>query len=364
MSGYGYYKHDPVLGRDQRVYIIDKGFNIRHSEFQSGGRTYATYVVPNQIALARMPNKESLPEPSDLTDHCGHGTMVASVAIGRTHGVASNANFVLIKNQQATAISVPNPDVPNTYLLKHVPVSVEALRDAWQFVVKDVLRRRGNGETGKSIVSMSAGTMLMYASVQLKALANTSQGYTYLPGWGGANPPNYVELMFEEVLDDCWRNDIITVISAGNFGHVPGMSLEKITPQNLGTPDNGLITVGGVTATGALWTQSSVDAGKGGSVTVYAVAEKVTGADYQGNDPAIDDGTSLAAPAVAGLAAYFASVDSLRGEWRPGNVARDMKRYIETHAVERQNPPFNVNNLPWTYFTDPPLLIGPVKVRI
>lgn len=105
-----------------------------------------------------------------------------------------------------------------------------------------------------------------------------------------------------KALRNCWRHDIITVVSAGNAGD-RGSSLELATPSNLGKEDNPLITVGGVDECGVLWPRTTFDRGSGGSMTVYAVAKNVRVADYlDDNGFTLLNGTSLAAPAVAGLA--------------------------------------------------------------
>lgn len=351
------YNYDPALGRGQTVYILDKGFNIYHSEFRGSGRTWTTYVVPNPITLASVPDRHLWAEGDDLNDYDGHGTMVASVAIGKNYGVASNANFVLVKFQQVIR-------TPHNGSVQYVPATRAGLKDAWQFVVKDVLRRRQNGDVGKFIVNMSVGTLIVSTSVRHASLANTSQGFAYLPGWA-TDQRTHIEKMFRKALQECWNNDIITVVAAGNWGETLGASVEKLTPQNWGHPNNPLITVGGVKRDGALWPESSFDVGKGGSITVYAVAENVHGANaYRDGIPRVDSGTSFAAPAVAGLAAYFASLPSLAAEWRPGQVALDMKRYIAKHAVQRRNPSYNITELPLAYFTHPSPLayIDPVKV--
>jgi hypothetical protein len=47
----------------------------------------------------------------------------------------------------------------------------------------------------------------------------------------------------------------------------------------------------------------------------------------------------MASPAVAGPAAYFASLPSLASEWKEGSIARRMKDYIIRHAYERTESP-------------------------
>lgn len=142
----------------------------------------------------------------------------------------------------------------------------------------------------------------------------------------------------ERVLKECAKNNIIVVVAAGNDGKEG--SLKRTTPQNLGRPDNELITVGAVYNDGRLMELTTRDQGDGGSISVYAVGEWVLGAGPADNSDKVRyQGTSQASPAVAGLAAYFASLPSLSQEWRPGHVAMDMKNYIVKYAHKRLDNP-------------------------
>jgi hypothetical protein len=77
----------------------------------------------------------------------------------------------------------------------------------------------------------------------------------------------------EHALARCWYLDIITVVPAGNGGGEE--SLDVRTPQNHGSHNSALITVGGVNNRGVLWPSTSIDIDKGGSITVYAVSKNV-----------------------------------------------------------------------------------------
>lgn len=56
------------------------------------------------------------------------------------------------------------------------------------------------------------------------------------------------------------------------------------------------------------------------------------------------DGTSLAAPAVAGMAAYFSSLPELDANWPQGSVARAMEHFFVLSArVQRNNNPIPPN---------------------
>jgi subtilisin family serine protease len=85
-----------------------------------------------------------------MTDYNGHGTAVASVAGGISQGVASQANLVIIKFRNAAAQAPIN-------INQIRGVTPAALRDAWDYAIDDVIKRRNNGDTGKFVINMSYG---------------------------------------------------------------------------------------------------------------------------------------------------------------------------------------------------------------
>lgn len=120
---------------------------------------------------------------------------------------------------------------------------------------------------------------------------------------------------FTNRLQKSWARDIVTIVSAGN--NPPRVYLDRILLQRLGTPGNGLITVGGVALDGALWPNTTPARGLGGSITVYAAAAGV-GVALANSDTGtgVSSGTSLAAPAVvSGPSPSFLLLTILRLVW-------------------------------------------------
>lgn len=78
------YLYDPILGKGQTIYIIDDGFNTQHTELQATDRTVDTHILPNSLTLPGVSDDKAA--PADIKTYTGHGTHVASIAAGLTHG--------------------------------------------------------------------------------------------------------------------------------------------------------------------------------------------------------------------------------------------------------------------------------------
>ena len=158
----------------------------------------------------------------------------------------------------------------------------------------------------------------------------------------GGPLPILHELIMDRVIPFAAENDIVVTIPTGNDAPT---SLAMVTPQNLGTTDNALITVAGVERDGSLFTNSNPDLGTGGSITVYAAARLVLVASTESDtSTTMLNGTSLAAPAVAGMAAYFFSLPGLDANWPQGSIARAMKQFFVLSArIQRNNNPVPPN---------------------
>jgi subtilisin family serine protease len=286
------------------------------------------YVVPNAFTLQASPfvGPNDILSPEDMTDYNGHGTAVASVAGGITQSVASQANLVIVKFRNAAAQAGVN-------INQIRGVTAAALRDAWDYAIDDVIKRKNNRDTGKFVINMSYGTVHRSRSGIYPALLIPSIGFPRMRPL-----PDMNELIMDRVIPFAAENDIVVTIPTGN--EAP-MSLDMITPQNLGTTDNALITVAGVERDGSLYTPSNPNLGNGGSISIYAAARDVLVASPE-SDTATDmrTGTSVAAPAVAGMAAYFFSLSELDANWPQGNVARAMKQFFLLSArIQRNNKP-------------------------
>ncbi|KAI1327775.1 hypothetical protein F5Y16DRAFT_185293 [Xylariaceae sp. FL0255] len=159
--------------------------------------------------------------------------------------------------------------------------------------------------------------------------------------------------LFRALDDVWWRNldkleqyGILFVVAAGNQGSPIAPDLVIPTgdklPHRFGTETNNIVTVGGVTA-GGLLSPLSCPSGSStgslrGSINVYAQMIDVTTADI-GAVPRIVEGTSFAAPAVAGLIAYAlalpANAEILPWQGDGFSFAQATKKYIVDTAYRR-----------------------------
>ncbi|KAF9876860.1 hypothetical protein CkaCkLH20_05706 [Colletotrichum karsti] len=328
------YRYDPSLGSGTTIFIVDSGFNTGHQELARGPRSVEAWFIGNKAVLeGNSYYKAENLAPEDTEDYSwagqvrlGHGSAVACVAGGRSLGVASNANLYLVKHKGAAK--------QRSGKVMSVGITRNALQAALDHIHMKVLERRLQG---KAVVNLSFG---------INRNSIDEQGFAILQ----ANFESFVRM-----LD---MNGVVFVMSAGNDASI-GVKLGDHLPQLLGTETNHLITVGGVHADGTLWHNSEpegrstegVDANSGGrgSVTVYAQSKDVIAcngdpSDTVGTTPR--DGTSFAAPAVAGLAAYFLGHPYYSGIFthdasalpEHGSVGLRMKNFLQVWASFQRRP--------------------------
>ena len=263
------YARDSALGYGITVFVIDSGFGIEGAcaaelRVDPANLAQNTYMVPNSITLKGIDQSKWVPEmmndpvvgsgqklnPATMANNQGHGTGVASIAIGASYGIAQRADPYLIK----ISGTFRSDKKKNEYTAR-TPTN-KAVRDAFRRVLTMVKRR---SLQGKAVVNLSAST-------------------------SRAADPKFEE-MIKSYLPRFANNGISFVIAAGNQGQKPpnaqGVTpkvqfLGERLPASYGLTTNPLITVGSVHSSGRYYrgtTPEGPDAdpdGPTGSLTVVS----------------------------------------------------------------------------------------------
>ncbi|KAK3049051.1 hypothetical protein LTR09_009705 [Extremus antarcticus] len=283
---------DTAAGDGITIYMLDSGFLQGSTDFDFESDDWepdVDYHVVSPDIINPLPGGGVPSGLASLRETVNHGTCAASMAVGTTWGVAKKARLVPVKFKSEAA------------------TRPGALMDAFAWAISDVI---SNDREGKAIINLSFGF-----ETDAKNL-------------------NIPDPMMQTMLQDAWDAGIVTIVAAGNDGGTTA----KATPQRLGTTDNGLITVGGIQNDGSIWPQS-VRQGTRGSLTISAVSAALTCASNQDvSGTQQRDGTTFAAPQVAGLVAYFMSIPSLYSQFSAGGakgVPAAVKKYLTDVGYSR-----------------------------
>ncbi|KAK2612547.1 hypothetical protein QQS21_001485 [Conoideocrella luteorostrata] len=261
--GSSVYSYDDSAGEGACVYIIDSGIETSHEDFE-GRATFAANLVD-----------------TNNTDEKGHGTHVAGTVGSKTYGVAKKAKLFAVK---VTSRQGETPMYTPTSFAECLRVSVltygrSRVIGGMDFVVKDAPTKKDKCPSG--------------------IVVNMSLGYPY-------------SKVLNHAANSIARAGLFLVAAAGN-------SAEDATHYSPPSAE-GACTVG---ATGKNDTIAAVS-NFGPAVDVFAPGQEIV-STYPGGRHCWDSGTSMAAPHVAGLAAY------LMGK---GHKADGLCRYIASTALE------------------------------
>ncbi|KAH7317914.1 hypothetical protein BKA65DRAFT_483381 [Rhexocercosporidium sp. MPI-PUGE-AT-0058] len=296
------YLLSPKAGEGITIFIVDTGLNPNHPEFVRSYRQDDYFIVPNHLmglpqTIVNPDNRlemiDYVPDPDTQMSESmtrNHGTCVASLATEVTYGVAKKAHLVPVKytNSRGQATEL-------------------AVQSAFRYVIDRVIATN-SGQHGP----------IPRPGYSRK---NGLYGYPREPWLSGRN-------MLNDLLEQCWPNDIVTVIAARNEDRDETFGLHEDVPACLGTLDNALITVGACNAEGDRTPKTTRDLGKG---------------------------TSFATPQIAGLTAYFMSLDrselSVNSEGQysqgqfigpdlyiKGQVSMDVRNYVHNKMSYKRIP--------------------------
>ncbi|KAK1585485.1 serine proteinase 2 [Colletotrichum navitas] len=268
-----YYEYDDSAGEGITIYMIDTGpFDFEHSELQ-----------PMDSSITRE-NIDAVDRSSLVNAGSFHGTCVVSKAVGNTVGVARRANLVTVR-------------------IDVTPGKFHFIK-AWQLVREDIMRK---GLRGKAVVSSSvAFPMVKDKEVRRRTLYE-----------------------LQKVLQSLFEMDVPVICAAGNSADKPNGSMEPNSLPAVLAVRLPLIVVGSAAVDGSMSKFSQ----RGPLLTTWAVGEQVQCARRNTKEGLMTaEGTSVAAPQIAGLAAYFMSHPRFRLRLRAGTVAKDMQSLIRSYS--------------------------------
>ncbi|KAK8133440.1 hypothetical protein PG984_005452 [Apiospora sp. TS-2023a] len=326
------YKRDDALGNGITVFVLDSGFDISgpnaaELRVDPNNPKRNTWIVPNILSMGLVPQSQWVPEvmddpataefqvrdPANSIRNQGHGTSVASLAIGTEYGIASRADSYLVK------LSGIYKDTNGKYIM--IKPVFENLQWGYEHIA-DIIKERNL--QGKAVINFSGTTERdPYNSLNFLMTEKLSLDY----------------------MDEFSRLGVSFVVSAGNDGDV-GLGYKymgNFLPQSLGRSDNALITVGSVYDDGKFYRGTSLPGpgwlpnGPQGSMTVWAQGVDVDCLRPDGRVQWRRTGTSFAAPQVAGLIANWMSEDPDKFQWKPGYTDQDgidLVMRIKKHLVD------------------------------
>lgn len=276
-------------GAGSIVYVMDTGVMASHDEFAgaNGTRVTAGFDVSGSVIIGtsncRSANKALAPCFSDFSElpAASHGTSVASIIAGRNVGVAPEASIVSIRVMNERGLATTR-----TYL--------DGL-DA-------IIAHASNPETPRfhtAVVNISGWVLERLTSLSSDPLPVISF--------------NAVEQKMRDMIvgvDPHGRPDangrrFFFVVAGNNLdGGCGRAGVVDRFPAILGKEIDGIITVGGMTASNVAWNGTCR-----GGVEVLAPAQSIFSATitandhYRGRRPNLRSGTSFAAPVISGIAA-------------------------------------------------------------
>ena len=294
-----YAMHDTNYLSKPELYIMDTGVDSQHAEFQGADLEMSTFWCMPGVWVA--------------DDQMGHGTGVASMAVGANLGIADNVKLKIIKIQGKASDNVTlAPDAATvTATMTQLGEALDLLE---QTIVADPLKTR--------ILNVSWGVSRS-AFLDRKFQALIDAGVTIIAAAG--NNGIDVDLVTPAGISGC-----LTVGATDKYDIPAGYN-------NISPSDSGLATSPGL------------------NLDLFAPGDEVMIAHPTGSASAygISSGTSFAAPLVAGVAVVIGSMNESLV------TANEMKNIVMSTSTKNallfEDTTFsaNQNNLAYIFTADP-----------
>ncbi|KAF2105862.1 peptidase S8/S53 domain-containing protein [Lophiotrema nucula] len=267
LSKFRDYVHEKRSGEDTYIYVVDQGVEIDVEE-DDGSKVFDGLIDKSMILQTDASEKAGHKRETDQGSR-GHGTMVAAKASSAKYGVAKKANIIPVKAMNGQFNS-------------------EA---AWQLIFDDL---KAHPDRAKKSVIVSC--VRQGAGLGSEMARSQPRGQRLLEA-------------FRKIHD----LGVPIVFAAGNARvpdpRNPGKALSRdgvdMIPYTLEGQDCPLIVVGAASRDGTLWPEGQ----RGPHVTIFAPGEKIATHDKNKGSTVTADGTSGAAPIVAGLIATYMNYD-------------------------------------------------------
>ncbi|KAI9753406.1 MAG: hypothetical protein M4579_005178 [Chaenotheca gracillima] len=289
------YVYEFQAGEASTIYNIDSGSDPTHPD-------YAYMTGTKRILFAPGRPGDHL-APFTHSDEVGTGTCILSKAAGRTFGVTRRANVVSVK-------------WPYTLDGRNIPGSTPALA-ALNMVLEDVIRTGSK----RNVLSISW------------AIGQNADGVPHAR-------------LFTNLLRDLLLHGVIITAAAGDEADENELvdSFPALMASKLPIIVTSAVDEGGRLIPGA---QS------GGLVAAFAPGAQIECAHYDTEDSIEADGTAIASPLVAGLAAYLMSVHTYDSQlFGTGGISQlpvNMMKLIMSLSYKRQGAtlPVIFNGMSW-----------------
>ncbi|KAF4442963.1 hypothetical protein F53441_11607 [Fusarium austroafricanum] len=261
-----------------------KGYQEYIYDNNAGNGTYA-YVIDGGVRVTHNEFQNRAKAvwthwKGDNEDTEGHGTHVAGTIAGKIYGVAKKANILALKVFQGEQSET------------------SIILDAFNWAVNDIVKK---DRTRRAVINMSLGGDKSAA--------------------------------LNKAVDNASKKGVVAVVASGN----DGMDAAKQSPASAASA----ITVGAIDSDWAVADFSNW----GKAVDMLAPGVGITSAGYESNtDVLVMDGTSMAAPHVAGLVLYAMSVKRIDGVADVTQWLKDLATPKKISGNLRGSPNLVANN--------------------
>lgn len=219
--------------------------------------------------------------------HPFHIVCTACKAVGQQYGSSKNSKLVVVQMQE--------------------PTTPEFI-DAFIAIADDIFKRQERLK--KSVVTISLS------------------GPVY-------DPNDLAHSELKEVIDMILDTDVPIVVSAGNAARVPGRANVDTIPQGWAGPDSPMIIVGSTNADGVV---SGFSQG-GPQVSIHATGQSSSCLHQTGDLVFTHDGTSFAAPIVAGEIANLLAYENVPFDTPDQGTVKNLYNYIRSGAANWARTP-------------------------